>query len=148
MSLAPDHPGSEDAAGRSWPSILLLSAAAASLCLAINERDGEYWPSALRYVSVAIVCCAAAIIMPRARDAEVTRFVVRLSDIALVASLGLAVMMSSPLGWFPWSDDLLASARGTRAFYFITSAIAYLMAGALALGLLERKRAWRFAAPV
>jgi hypothetical protein len=148
MSPAPDHVGTDDASRSWWPSILLLSAAAAFLCLAINERDGEYWPSALRYVSFAVVCCAAAVIVPRGRDTEVTRFVVRVSKIGLAASLGLTVLMSPPLGWFFWSNDLVAYEGETRAFYFVASAVAYLLAAAIALGLLEHKRVWRFAAPV
>lgn len=148
MSLPPDHVGPDDAARQRWPSILLLSVAVASICLAINERDGEYWPSALRYVSIGIAACALAVIFPRARDRGFSSLIAKLSGLGLVVVLALAVFMSPPLGWFPWSNDLIAHERATRVFYYEGSAIAYLLATLLAFGFLERERAWRFAVPM
>src|SRR5690348_12551433 len=111
MSLPPDHVGSDDAARQRWPGILLLSIAVASICLAINERDGEFWPSALRYVSIGISACALAVIVPRARDRGLASLIVNLGGVGLAVVLGLAVFMSPPSGWFPWSNDLLVAER-------------------------------------
>jgi hypothetical protein len=149
MSIAPDQPGSEDGAARQrWPNILLLSIAVASLCLAINERDGEYWPSALRYVSIAIGACALTVILPPACDRGISSLIVKLSGVGLAAAMALAVFMSPPLGRFPWSNDLADSEHTSRVFYYAASGIAYALAALLALGFLERKRAWRFVVPV
>jgi hypothetical protein len=149
MAVELDHASSRTATGSDKrPNIICLSIAVASLCLAINERDGEYWPEALRYVTVGVAACAAAVIWPSVRDLGLSKLLTKLSGFGLVAALALAVFMSPPLGWFPWSDDLLAYERETRIFYYACCAVTYSLAASLALGLLERKRAWRFAVPI
>jgi hypothetical protein len=131
-----------------WPNIICLATAVASVCLAINERDGEYWPTALRYVTFGIIASAAAVVWPHVPGRGLKCVATKLSGFGLAAVLALAVFMSPPLGWFPWSNDLVANTRETRVAYYAASAIAYLLAALLALGLLERKRAWRVAVPI
>jgi hypothetical protein len=149
MAVELEHASSRTPTGSDkQPNVVCLAVAVASLCLAINERDGEYWPTALRYVTFGIIACTAAVIWPRVRDSVSSCLLTKLSGFGLAAVLALAVFMSPPLGWFPWSNDLVAHQRETRAAYYAISAVAYLLAALLALGLLERKRAWRFAAPI
>ena len=43
---------------------MFLIGAAVALGMAINVRDGEYWPRALLFLTVALAFCAAGVLLP------------------------------------------------------------------------------------
>jgi hypothetical protein len=129
-----DHPRDVDrpeAAGGRWFSAAALALAATSVGYAIHVRDGEYWPDALKWVTVGLLLTFAGGTFPNVRDRKG-----RGGRIA-VASLGAAVVLqflqllrSPPGGWNWWSNDIVDLGWDhLRVFYAGVAAAAVLSAG-------------------
>ena len=143
MSLPLDDPGSERATDPRWLSVTCLMAAAVCVAIAINERDGEYYPKSLALVTVAIALCALGTLAPRVRDPGVGHSLMRLAALAAVVAQALVVLRSTPSGWFFWSNDLDPSAS-PRIYYGVVGA-ACVLAAIVALSMYT---GWRVVARV
>src|SRR5690349_13019961 len=51
-----------------WFAASCLMLAATAVAIAINIRDGEYWPSALLFITFALPLCIAGNLVPRIVD--------------------------------------------------------------------------------
>src|SRR3954470_24352953 len=100
MSLAPIPLNLARPAEPRWLSITCLVASAVCLALAVNERDGEYYPKSLAFVGVAIALCTIGTLAPRMAGPGLGRALVRLVALLAVIAQGLTVVRSSPSGWF------------------------------------------------
>jgi hypothetical protein len=116
-----------------WFPAVTLALAAASVGYAIHWRDGEYWPEALKWITIGLLLTVAGAAFPRVRDPR------RRGGQIVLAALGLAVffqfvqlMVSPPGGWNWWSNDVRdLSLSNVRVFYAGVAAAAVLSAGLL-----------------
>ena len=135
MPTVLDYRGDVDAspANPRWLGAAALSLAAASIGLAIHTRDGEYWPSALKWVTVGMALTLAGATLPRVPDPR--RWGGRLALSALAAALAIQfyqLLRSPPGGWNWWSDDVLDKRpENLRLYYAGVTSAAVLASGLL-----------------
>jgi len=114
-----------------WLCTAALALAAASVGYAIHIRDGEFWPEALKWITVALLLTIAGVALPRVPDRR------RWGGRIVVASLAAAVVFqfiqllnSPPGGWNWWSNDVRDLGwANLRPFYAGVTAAAFLSAG-------------------
>src|SRR3954468_21509800 len=88
-----------------WLSASCFMAAASALAVAINVRDGEYWPSAILLVSIALPLALCGAFFPRVQDPGFGATVVTLCPLGAIATQLLVYEHSPAGGWNWWSDD-------------------------------------------
>ena len=145
MALLRDEAGTVLPAGSRWVGIICLVGTAVALGLAINVRDGEYWPAALRFLTLAIFLCAVGTLRLAPRE---TGRLVRLAPVVvgvLLVLQFLVLLRSPPSGWNPWSNDLAGVTTLGRTLYGLAGVAALLVVGAT---LLWRGKWERVAAPI
>jgi hypothetical protein len=123
-----------DAAGYPrWFSGAAFVLAAAAVACAIHTRDGEYWPSALKWVTVGLAFTLAGVALPHVRDSRGRGGTVLLA--ALAAALVFQfyqLLRSPPSGWNDWSNDLVdRRPENLRLYYAGVTSAAVLAAGLL-----------------
>ena len=123
-----------DAAGYPrWFSGAAFALAAAAVACAIHTRDGEYWPSALKWVTVGLAFTVAGVALPHVRDPRGRGRSVLLG--ALAAALVFQfyqLLRSPPSGWNDWSNDLVdRRPENLRLYYAGVTSAAVLAAGLL-----------------
>jgi hypothetical protein len=118
-------------------STLLLALAAVALGYAIHVRDGEYWPSAIRWVAAALVACVAAVSLARSRDRGWRGQALLVALIAIYCFHFYQLFRSPPGGWNWWSDDLRDTTPANLRLYYLGLLAAALFTG---LCLLDRPR--------
>src|SRR3712207_2770408 len=102
MSLPLEYAHPAENPKGSWLSAACLICAAVCLSLAVNERDGEYYPKSLVLLTAALLMCAVGTLAPRVRQRAFGGAVVRGAVLAAVFAQGLTVLRSTPSGWFYW----------------------------------------------
>jgi hypothetical protein len=121
-------------------------AAASALAVAINIRDGEYWPSAILLVSLAIPLAVCGALFPRVKDPGFGATIVTLCTLGAIATQLLVYEHSPAGGWNWWSDDLTRrSPTGLFLYYGGPWFVWLLVAVAM---LVRRGRAWLIAVMV
>ena len=122
----------DDPAAR-WLSTAALALAAASVGYAIHVRDGEYWPEALKWISIALALTVAGAALPRVRDPRGWGHCVVFTALAVAVTCQFVQLLSSPPGgWNWWSNDVVdTSWANLRWFYAGVTAAAFLSAGLL-----------------
>jgi hypothetical protein len=114
-------------------SIAGLALAAAAVGYAIQIRDGEYWPDALKWVTVAMALTGFGAAYPGLPDPR--RWGPRVLLIALAGAVFFQFyqLLTSPAGgWNWWSNDVVdLDFRNLRFFYAGVVAAAVLSAGLL-----------------
>jgi hypothetical protein len=121
------------ATGGRWFSTAAFALAAASIGYAIHWRDGEYWPEALKWVTIGLLLTLAGVVVPWMQDRR------RWGGRIVLAALGTAVFLqfiqllrSPPGGWNWWSNDIHdLSWANLRVFYAGVTSAAILSAGLL-----------------
>lgn len=123
-----------------WFAASALALAAAAIGFAIHIRDGEYWPQALKWVTVGLLLSLVGAAFPNVRDPG------HRGSRVLIISLGVALAFqfyqlfcSPPGGWNPWSNDV-ADMRPENLRYFYAGIA---VAAVLTAGLLWDRRAMR-----
>ena len=114
-------------------STVAFALAAASVAYAIHIRDGEYWPDALKWITVALLLTLTGCVFPYVPDRR------RWGGTALFLALAYAVtfqfiqlLRSPPGGWNWWSNDVHdLSWANLRFFYAGVTAAAFLSVGLL-----------------
>ena len=125
-----------------WFFAAALALAAAALGYAIHIRDGEYWPDAIDWLTVALVLTVAGVTLPSWPDASGrTTSLVLPAVAAAVFFQFFQLLRSPPGGWNWWSDDVKAATEAGLRFYYTGVAVA----AALAIGLLFDSRRLRVA---
>lgn len=133
MALPLEHRASDPADEPRWLSATCLIGAAVLLAMAVNERDGEYYPKSLAFVTAALALGAIGTLTTRVRDPGIGLSIMRLAALAAVVTQALVVLRSTPSGWFFWSNDLDVAAPMRTNVYFGVAALAYVVAGILAI---------------
>ena len=123
----------EVAAYPRWFAGAAFALAAAAVACAIHTRDGEYWPSALKWVTVGLAFTVAGVALPQVRDLRGRGGSVLLG--ALAAALVFQfyqLLRSPPSGWNDWSNDLVdRRPENLRLYYAGVTSAAVLAAGLL-----------------
>lgn len=93
--------------GTRWFSTTAVTLAAASIGYAIHWRDGEYWPNALKWVTIGLPLTVAGVSLPNLHYPR------RWGGPIVLGALGAAVyfqffqlLRSPPGGWNWWSNDI------------------------------------------
>lgn len=89
-----------------WLAASCLLVGTSLVALAINVRDGEYWPSALLLLTFAIPLCIAGTFCREVADQGWGVPAVTLATLAAIAVALLAYELSPAGGWNTWSNDL------------------------------------------
>jgi hypothetical protein len=127
-------------AGTRWLSAAALALAATSVGYAIHWRDGEYWPEALKWVTIGLLLTVAGVAFPRVRDPRGWGGRVVLASLAAALLFQFYLLLNGPpSGWNWWSDDL----RGRRVANILLYYAGVASATVLALGLLVDTRPMR-----
>jgi hypothetical protein len=140
MALIDEHAMDPNAGGRGL-NVACLAGAAVALGLAINVRDGEYWPRALQLLSIALFLSAAGTL---ARGTGLPASWARIAPAVVGAMLVLQFLVfitSPPSGWNPWSDDLRDVTATERGLYGLSGVAALLLIGVAAVRG-DRSAAW------
>ena len=121
MTRGPDYfRAIDDAtdAGRWWNGgAFALSAAA--IGYAIHVRDGEYWPSALKWVTIGLLLCTAGVTLPPRRVPSGRGRRVLLVALGVGLAFQFYQLGTSPAGGLNWWSNDLRDARpeNLRLFY-------------------------------
>ncbi len=111
-----------------WFSLSCLIGAATAVAIAINIRDGEYWPSALLFVTLALPLCVAGALIPRVPDRGRGTLLATVFTLAAVGCQFYVYQNSPAGGWNPWSDDLSRRTVPGLALYYGGPLAAWLVA--------------------
>lgn len=116
-----------------WLAGSCFLGAASLLALAINVRDGEYWPAALMLLTVAIPLCITGALAGRVRDRGRGIVVLTGFILAAIAAHLFAYAFSPPGGWNPWSDDLSRRTVPGLVLYYAGPLLSWAMIAAVVL---------------
>ena len=146
MSELADNPALPEPAPPPWwftPAVLALAAVA--LGYAIHVRDGEYWPSALGWLTVALALCVLGVARPRWRGPAWGNDTLLYLLVAAYAFQFFQLLRSPPGGWNEWSDDLRDKSANSLRLYYGGVLAAAVLTG---LCLLDRPRLRRVCLPL
>ena len=110
-----------------------FSVAAASIGYAIHIRDGEYWPDALKWVTIGLLLTIAGVSFPNVRDRRGWGGRIVLGALgASVYFQFLELLRCPPGGWNWWSNDVHDLRwESLRIYYAGVASAAVLSAGLL-----------------
>jgi 4-amino-4-deoxy-L-arabinose transferase-like glycosyltransferase len=131
LATQTDHSDDPHAGGNPrWFSAAALTLAAAAVGYAIHIRDGEYWPQALKWITVAMLLTIAGVAFPHVRDRRRGGRVLLGALVAAVVFQFLQLLCSPPGGWNWWSNDVRDLGWGNlRLYYAGITCAAFLSAG-------------------
>jgi hypothetical protein len=124
-----------------WFSTAALTLAVASIGYAIHIRDGEYWPQALKWVTVALLLTLAGVAFPHVRDRRGRGGpIVQGALVAAVLFQFLQLLSSPPSGWNWWSNDVQDLGWGNLRLFYAGVTCAALLSAGLVLDLRPMRR--------
>lgn len=106
---------------------IFFTLAAVAIGYAIQVRDGEYWPAAIRWVGWALLLCTAGVTLPIGRERRWGwgAVVVALFG-GLLLEFGL-LLSASPGGANWWSNDVVNTSPGNFRVYAVLVRLAWVM---------------------
>lgn len=118
---------------------VLVAVAALCLALAIHTRDGEYWPSAMKWLAAAIALALIGVAVPRLSLPQPRAVLVAALALCLAVQFFL-LYRSPPSGWNEWSNDVRdLSAAALRPYRGgLIAAALFTLAILIAPGVLRR----------
>ena len=138
-TIAPALPATASASGAGWFTPTMLASAAVALGLALQMNFGQYDPLALRWLTLALLACTAAAMLPNFGRLVIANW----RPDQLVLAVGLAVQFA-----LLWSRDPAATITvgTTDELAVFKSGVA--LAGALVAVGVSATRVARFAVPL
>src|SRR5438067_1086746 len=127
-----------------WVSAIALTAAAVCVGYAIQVRDGEYWPTAIHKIGVAIFLCAVGVAFPRVRQFRWSGGAVLVALWAAVLFQFYLLLSASPGSPNWWNNDIRYPSGGSFLLYYVVIGAAGLLV-LMALRVDRRWGRWLFA---